>query len=67
MGRCVRSKDLHPEIQLIDLLKTRESSPWGDQRVLVSRGTHALHRRVLPLGRLSQGHRCAWIQAVHQA
>lgn len=50
-----------------DLLKPCESNPWGDQRVLVSRGTHALDRRVLPLRCLPEGHRSAWIQAVHQA
>lgn len=68
MGRCVRSTGPGPrDATHSDLLKTRESSPWGDQRVLVSRRVHALHRRVLPLGRLSQGHRHAWIQTVHQA
>ena len=69
MGRYVRLGDppgLRDTTHL-DLLKTRESSPWGDQRILVARGIHALHCRILPRGRLSQGHRSAWIQAIHQA
>ena len=68
MGRYVRFAGPDPrDTAHSDLLKTCESSPWGDQRVLISRGIHALHRRVLPLRCLSQGHRSAWIQTVHQA